>query len=95
MMFSLAREAWSKLKWLYFQYALHLGVVVLEPWEAALLNTVLVLALTFYTTCVFLPGHLLMWVRVIQSISPSIFAGDFSTSASWNVHESSSKSSTE
>lgn len=60
--------AW--LCWLYYQYKIHLGICMLEPWEIKLLNSVfvLLLATTIYTTYIFLPGHLTMWAKVVNGL---------------------------
>jgi len=75
-MLHVIRDVCTKLRWFYFQYSIHLGVCELELWEITLINTSLVLLLVCaaYTTYIFLPGHLLMLLRVAKSITSGIYA---------------------
>jgi hypothetical protein len=75
------RKLFSYLKWLYFQYCIHLAVNTFEPWEVRIFNTLIVLMVccTVYTTYIFMPGHIHMWIGVFRwasaAVAESMFGG--------------------
>ncbi|KAK6181067.1 serine palmitoyltransferase small subunit A [Patella vulgata] len=64
------KTIWSYISFWYFQYTLVTSLYMLEPTERRIFNTILVavLAMFFYTSCLFLPGHLMMMLHFVRYI---------------------------
>jgi hypothetical protein len=85
------RRVWHYLQWLYFQYCIHLGVNTFEPWEVRIFNSLIVLMIscTIYTTYLFMPGHLHMWMNVFRWASAAVVESVFGSQLASNATASS------
>ncbi|XP_064809483.1 serine palmitoyltransferase small subunit A [Oncorhynchus masou masou] len=63
-------DVWKKISWLYYQYILVTALYMLEPWERAIFNSILisVAAMAVYTGYVFMPQHIMAILQYFEMV---------------------------
>uniref|UniRef100_A0A4W5RH51 Serine palmitoyltransferase, small subunit A n=1 Tax=Hucho hucho TaxID=62062 RepID=A0A4W5RH51_9TELE len=63
-------DAWKKISWLYYQYILVTALYMLEPWERAIFNSILisVAGMAVYTGYVFMPQHIMAILQYFEMV---------------------------
>lgn len=63
-------DVWKKISWLYYQYILVTALYMLEPWERAIFNSILisVAGMAVYTGYVFMPQHIMAILQYFEMV---------------------------
>nr|ACO08325.1 C14orf147 homolog [Oncorhynchus mykiss] len=63
-------DVWKKISWLYYQYILVTALYMLEPWERAIFNSILisVAGMAVYTGYVFMPQHIMAILQYLEMV---------------------------